>query len=49
VVEIVIGDRYLPLVYVSSGNPDDVPGTCARGGEAVAQLEPNWHVCRRAP
>lgn len=47
VVEFIVSDFYLPLVYISTDNPDDVSDTCSRGGIPVERLEPKWYVCRR--
>ena len=49
VIEIIVGDFYMPLVYVSTDDPEDVLDTCSRGGIPVERLEPNWYVCRRGP
>lgn len=47
VVEFIISDFYLPLVYIASDAPEDVYDTCSAGGSPVARLEPHWYVCRR--
>lgn len=47
VIEFIIDDYYLPLVYISTDHPDDVHGTCSEGGRPVGRFEPNWYVCRR--
>jgi hypothetical protein len=47
VIEFMIGDFYLPLVYVSTGRAEDVYDTCSAGGLPIEELAPNWYVCRR--
>ncbi len=47
VIEFIIGNSYLPLVYISTDNPDDVEDTCSRGGVPIDRLEPKWYVCLR--
>jgi len=47
VAEFIVGDFYLPLVYISTDNPDDVRDTCSQGGVPIERLEPGWYVCRR--
>ena len=47
VTEFVVGDFYLPLVHISTDNPDDVRDTCSQGGMVIERLEPCWYVCRR--
>jgi hypothetical protein len=47
VVEFITGNFYLPLVYISTDNPDDVYDTCSAGGGPVERLEPHWYVCQR--
>ncbi len=47
VIEFIIDDYFLPLVYISTDNPNDVHNTCSRGGVLVERLEPKWYVCRR--
>ncbi|NEQ44452.1 MAG: hypothetical protein F6K00_13195 [Leptolyngbya sp. SIOISBB] len=46
-VDVVIEDFYLPLVYVSTDDPQDVHDTCTHGGRMVKQLEPHWYICQR--
>lgn len=47
VVDFVVDEFYLPLVYVSTDNPQDAHDTCANGGRVVQDLEPYWYVCQR--
>lgn len=47
IVDFVIDEFYLPLVYISTDNPADAYDTCANGGKPVKQLEPNWYICQR--
>lgn len=47
VVDFVIDEFYLPLVYISTDNPDDAHDTCANGGRPIKQLEANWYICQR--
>ncbi|WP_089729465.1 hypothetical protein [Candidatus Thiosymbion oneisti] len=47
VIEFIVADYSLPLVYISTDNPDDVRDTCSEGGVPIERLEPNWYVCRR--
>ncbi len=47
VAEFIVGDFYLPLVYISTDNPDDVLDTCSRGGVPIERLESEWYVCKR--
>jgi len=47
VVEFIIDDFYLPLVYITTDNPEDVDDTCSKGGVPVDRLEPKWYVCSR--
>ncbi len=46
-VELVIEEFYLPLVYISTEDPQDVHDTCTNGGRAVKQLAPHWYICKR--
>jgi hypothetical protein len=46
-VEFVIEEFYLPLVYISTDNPQDVHDTCTNGGKALKQLAPHWYICKR--
>jgi hypothetical protein len=46
-VEFIIEEFYLPLVYISTDNPEDVHDTCTNGGRAVKQLAPHWYICKR--
>ena len=46
-VEFVIEEFYLPLVYISTDDPQDVHDTCTNGGRAVKQLAPHWYICKR--
>jgi hypothetical protein len=43
-IEFIIGDVYLPLIYVSTDNPDDVRDICSQG--TIKRVEPNWYVCK---
>jgi len=43
----IVDDYSLPLVYISTDNPDDVYDTCSQSGVSVERLEPKWYVCRR--
>jgi hypothetical protein len=47
VIEFIVRDFYLPLVYVSTDRPQDVYDTCSAGGYPVKRLAPGWYVCRR--
>ncbi|PSN17973.1 hypothetical protein C7271_14955 [filamentous cyanobacterium CCP5] len=47
IVDFVIEEYYLPLVYISTDNPDDAHDTCTNGGRPVKQLEPHWYICKR--
>jgi len=47
VVEFIVSDFHLPLVYISTDNPDDVHDTCSKGGVPIERLEPKWYVCLR--
>ncbi|MEM3459976.1 MAG: hypothetical protein QXO24_01995 [Candidatus Micrarchaeaceae archaeon] len=47
VVEFIIDDFYLPLVFIVDDNPDNVYDTCSRGGVIVSRIEPRWYVCAR--
>ncbi len=46
-VDFVIEEFYLPLVYVSTDNPEDVHDTCTNGGSVIKQIEPHWYICKR--
>ncbi|MEM9121294.1 MAG: hypothetical protein AAGD09_25950 [Cyanobacteria bacterium P01_F01_bin.56] len=46
-VTFVIEEFYLPLVYVSTDNPQHVHDTCANGGSVIKQIEPRWYICQR--
>jgi len=46
VMEFIVGDYSLPLVYISTDNPDDVDDTCSHGGRPVDRLGSNWYVLR---
>ncbi|WP_133510236.1 hypothetical protein [Candidatus Thiosymbion oneisti] len=47
VIEFIVADYSLPLVYISTDNPDDVRDTCSEGGVLIERLEPKWYVCLR--
>ena len=47
VIDFVIEEFYVPLVYVSTDDPQDVHDTCSNGGQVVKQLEPHWYICQR--
>lgn len=47
VVSFVIDEFYVPLVYISTDNPDDAHDTCANGGRSVMKLETYWYICQR--
>lgn len=47
VVDFVIDEFYLPLVYVSTDEPQDAHDTCTNGGRVVKPLEPHWYICKR--
>lgn len=47
VVNFVVDEFYLPLVYISTDNPDDAHDTCASGGRPIKQLEAHWYICQR--
>ncbi|MFL7794802.1 MAG: hypothetical protein AB8I69_21855 [Anaerolineae bacterium] len=42
-IEFIIGKVHLPLVYVSTDNPDDVHDICSQG--TIKRIEPNWYIC----
>ncbi|MEM1309251.1 MAG: hypothetical protein AAGF98_07085 [Cyanobacteria bacterium P01_H01_bin.153] len=46
-VSFVIEEFYLPLVYISTDDPEDVHDTCTNGGKVVKQLKPYWYICQR--
>jgi hypothetical protein len=47
VIEFIISDFYLPLVYVSTDQPADAYDTCSAGGVVVQKVTSRWFVCRR--
>ncbi|RME48043.1 MAG: hypothetical protein D6791_04340 [Chloroflexi bacterium] len=47
IIEYIIDDFYLPLVYVRSDNAVEVYNTCSAGGQVVKRIETHWYVCRR--
>lgn len=47
VVNFVVEEFYLPLVYISTDEPEDAYDTCANGGRVVKRLEPHWYICQR--
>jgi hypothetical protein len=47
VIEYITEDFYLPLVYISSDNPEDVHDTCSDGGIVMQRIEKDWYVCQR--
>jgi len=47
VVEFIVDDYYLPLVYISTDDPADTHGACFGDGGPLERLEPNWYVCLR--
>lgn len=47
IMEFIVDDYYLPLVYISTDNPDDTRGACSEDGGPLERLEPKWYVCRR--
>jgi hypothetical protein len=47
VIEYIINNFNLPLVYIASDDPNDVYDTCSKGGYPIERLEQNWYVCSR--
>lgn len=47
VIEFLTGNFYLPLLYISTDDPEDVYDTCSAGGHPIERLEPRWYVCLR--
>jgi hypothetical protein len=47
IVDFVIEEFYLPLVYISTDEPQDAHDACTNGGRVVKQLEPHWYICKR--
>ena len=47
VVEFIVSDFYLPLVFISTDEPTDVYDTCSNGGAPIEKLALHWFVCSR--
>jgi hypothetical protein len=47
VVDFVMDEFYLPLVYISTDDPQDAHDACTNGGRVVKSLEPYWYICKR--
>jgi len=47
VLEFIVSDYYLPLMYISTDDPAGTHGACFGDGGPIERLEPKWYVCRR--